>query len=186
MDASEVVENPLSGERITIFCRDGGPDDALVWELVLAPGGRVPSSHVHPNQQECFHVLDGELAFRVGRRRLRVCRGQSVTVPPGRVHHFANDGRVPARVLVETAPALEMESLLRTAATLAQGQYRAGRRFPRLLDLALFMQEFETEVSSPWAPAAAGLAMRDLAHLARIFRRDGRYRQLRESCARPV
>jgi hypothetical protein len=42
----DVVENPLSGERITIVERDGGPDgDALVWDLRLAPGGHVPSSH---------------------------------------------------------------------------------------------------------------------------------------------
>jgi hypothetical protein len=39
----EVVENPLSGERITVLpCQSAGPD-ALVWELLLAPGGRVPS-----------------------------------------------------------------------------------------------------------------------------------------------
>jgi quercetin dioxygenase-like cupin family protein len=187
VDATEVIENPLSGERITILRRDGGlGGDALVWELVLAPGGRVPSSHAHPNQQECFHVTDGELAFRVGRRRLRVGRGQSVIVPAGRVHHFANHGRVSARVRVETTPALEMEAMLRTAATLAESQHRAGRRFPRLIDLALFAEEFEAEVSSPWVPAAAGLAMRDLAHLARTFGRDGPYRRLRESCAGPV
>ncbi len=62
----EVVENPLSGERITILRRDGGPEEnALVWDLVLGPGGRVPSSHAHPHQQECFMVLDGELDLRV-------------------------------------------------------------------------------------------------------------------------
>ena len=112
-----VVENPLSGERITILRRDTGRGGAsLVWELVLAPGGQVPSSHAHPHQQERFTVLRGELEFRLGWRRLHVAEGGSVTVPPGRVHHFANRSGVPSRVLVETVPALQMEGLLRTAA----------------------------------------------------------------------
>lgn len=43
---SHVIENPLSGERITIMERPRVTGDALVWELM--PGGRVPNSHTHP------------------------------------------------------------------------------------------------------------------------------------------
>ena len=43
--------------------RRGG---VLDWELVLAPGGRVPSSHAHPRQEESFTVLAGRMRFRVG------------------------------------------------------------------------------------------------------------------------
>jgi mannose-6-phosphate isomerase-like protein (cupin superfamily) len=176
----DVVENPLSGERITILGRDGGPEgDALVWELVLAPGGRVPSSHAHPFQRECFEVLEGEMEFRVGWRRVRLGPDGSITIPPGRVHHFANRGRIAARVRVETAPALKMEDLLRAAAALAQEQYRAGKRLPRLVDLALFLGEFEAEVASPWLPAAVTFAARPVAGLAHLVGRDRRYRRLR-------
>jgi mannose-6-phosphate isomerase-like protein (cupin superfamily) len=178
-----VVENVRSGERITILRRDRGPDgDALVWELVLAPGGQVPSSHAHPHQRERFAVLEGALDLRIGWHRLRLRPGQSVTVPAGRVHHFANRSRAPTRLEVTTVPALDMEALLRTAAALAWDQHQAGKRFPRLIDLALFLRDFEAEVSSPWIPAAVSLATRPLARLARSFRRDGRYRQLRASC----
>lgn len=184
MAASDVVENPLSGERIAILRTDDGPaGNALVWELVLAPGGRVPSSHTHPSQQESFAVLEGELTFRLGWRRLRVRPQESVTVPPGRVHHFANRGPIPARVRVETAPALQMEALLRTAAALAQDQHTEGRRLPRLVDLALFMSEFEAEVSCPFLAAAATFGARRLTWLARSLRCDRRYQRLRESCA---
>jgi mannose-6-phosphate isomerase-like protein (cupin superfamily) len=124
----EVVENPLSRERITILRREAR---RLVWDLGLGPGGSVPSSHAHPHQQECFTVLAGGLDFRVGWRRLRAGPGRSVTVPPGRVHHFAHRGRVATRVRVETVPALDMESVLRTAAALARW-FRADRRYRRL------------------------------------------------------
>ena len=62
-----VIENPLSGERITI--RPCSDDSVLEWELLLAPGGRVPSRHAHPRQEECFTVLAGWMRFRVGGRR---------------------------------------------------------------------------------------------------------------------
>jgi mannose-6-phosphate isomerase-like protein (cupin superfamily) len=185
--STEVVENPLSGERITIVCRNVGPEaNALVWDLVLGPGGRVPSSHIHPRQQECFTVLDGELHFRVGWRRLEVRQGESVTVAPGRVHSFANQGRVPIRVRVETVPALDMEDLLRTAAVLAQDQYLAGKRLPRLVDLVLFMQEFKAEVASPWIPGVVVIICRPAAYLARLIHADRRYRRLRQSCGSPT
>lgn len=173
------MDNPLSGERITILDSEG---DALVWELVLAPGGRVPSSHAHPHQEERFEVIEGELRLRLGRKRLRVQPGQSVTVPPGRTHHFANRGPVPARAQVVTTPALDMESLLRTAAALAREQHDANKRFPRLVDLALFMREFEAEVAAPWLAAPAAFTTRYLARLASARGRDRRYERLRRSC----
>jgi quercetin dioxygenase-like cupin family protein len=148
----QVVENPLSGERITIWPSAG--DGALEWELVLAPGGRVPASHAHPRQEECFTVLAGQMRFRVGRRRVVAGPGDTVRVPPGTVHHFANAGTQPARVAVRTRPALRMAELLETAAAMAAEQHAAGRRLPSLPGLARFMRDFEPEVRAPYLPAA--------------------------------
>ena len=77
---NHVIENPLSGERITILERPRITGDALVWDLVLAPGGRVPNSHSHPEQEERFTVLDGTMRFRC-----RLPRGARFRLPaPGR------------------------------------------------------------------------------------------------------
>jgi quercetin dioxygenase-like cupin family protein len=175
-----VIENPLSGERITLGARraDGS---VLDWELVLAPGGRVPSSHAHPRQEECFTVLAGQLRFRVGRRRVLAGPGDTVRVPPGTVHHFANPGAQPARVAVRTSPALSMRELLETAAAMATEQHAAARRLPRPLELALFMRDFEREVRAPYLPAAlVGAVVRPLAWLARRRGSGARYRRLRD------
>ena len=174
-----VIENPLSGERITIRPRsDGG---VLEWDLLLAPGGRVPSSHAHPRQEEAFTVLAGRMRFRVGSRRVIAGPGDTVRVPPGTVHHFANAGSQPARVAVRTSPALSMQELLETAAAMASEQYAAGRRLPRPFDLALFMRDFEREVRAPYLPAAlVGVVSRPLAWLARRRGSDARYRRLRK------
>jgi len=177
-----VIENPLSGERITIraTAADTG-GSVLGWELVLAPGGRVPSSHAHPQQEECFTVLAGQMRFRIGGRRVIADPGDIVRVPSGTVHHFANPGSQPARVAVQTRPALNMQDLLETAAALAQDQHAAARRLPNPLHLALFMHDFEREVRAPYLPAALVRAVtRPLARLARRRGLDARYRRLRE------
>jgi quercetin dioxygenase-like cupin family protein len=150
-----VIVNPLSGERITI--REPAAGQAvLTWELELAPGGRVPSSHAHPEQEERFTVLDGQMRFRVGRRRILAGPGDTVQVPPGAVHHFANASSQPARVTVRTTPALNMQDLLETAAALAQRQHAAAgrirRQIPSPVGLALFMRDFEREVQAPYLP----------------------------------
>jgi quercetin dioxygenase-like cupin family protein len=172
------IVNPLSGEQITIL-QSGAGGDVLVWELLLAPGGRVPSSHAHPVQEERFTVLTGRLRFRVGWRRLIAEPGDTVVVAPGTVHHFANAGPLPARVEVRTTPALGMAELLETAAALAQEQYADGRRLPRLADTAMFMRDFETEVA---APVAAGMVRRAVRVVAAAVERHGlaiQYHRLR-------
>ncbi len=181
MRAGQVIENPLSGERITIrrtAAQTGGA--LLAWELELAPGGRVPASHSHPRQQETFTVLEGRMRFRVGWRRQVAGPGDTVTVPPGTVHHFANPGPAPARVTVQTRPALAMQDLLETAAALASDQHAAARAWPRLADLALFMRDFEREVAAPVLPGLLRLAARLLATLAGGRRPGRRYRRLRD------
>jgi mannose-6-phosphate isomerase-like protein (cupin superfamily) len=181
MRQPHVIVNPLSGEQITILrpaAETAG--SVLDWELLLAPGGRVPSSHAHPEQTETFTVIEGRMKFRVGWRRLMVTSGQTVRVPPGTVHHFANAGSIPARLSVESRPALAMEELLETAAAMAREQHAAGRVLPRPVDLALFMADFEREVRAPFLPAGlVRLAIRRLARLARRRGLDRRYHKLR-------
>ena len=165
MAGGHVIENPLSGERITIL--PSADDGVLEWELVLAPGGRVPSSHAHPRQEESFTVLAGRMRFRIGGRRVIAGPGDTVRVAPGTVHHFANAGSAPARVAVQTRPPLRMRELLETAAAMATEQHAAARRVPSLLGLARFMREFEPEVRAPYLPAGLVRAViRPLAWLA--------------------
>lgn len=181
------IVNPLSGESIVIrrTAADTG-GQVLDWELTLAPGGRVPSSHAHPQQEEVFTVLEGSMRFRIGWRRLTVAAGQQVRVPPGTVHHFANAGPGPARVAVESRPALDMQDLLETAAALARDQHAAARALPRIADLALFMTDFRREVRAPFLPAwLAGGVMAAIARLAVRRRSDARYRRLRSAAHEP-
>jgi len=177
----DVITNPLSGEQITIraTAQDTGGGRVLEWELLLAPGGKVPSRHAHPEQEETFTVLAGRMRFLVGGRRLTLGPGDTVRVPPGTVHHFANASAEPVRVAVATSPALSMQALLETAAALAQEQHAAARKLPRPLELALFMRDFRREVRAPYLPAPLVAAVvRPVAWLAGRSGLDTRYRRL--------
>jgi quercetin dioxygenase-like cupin family protein len=68
--------------------------------LVDAPPGSMlpPNRHAWP---EAYHLLDGELAVRVGARELTLRPGDSLTIPPNAVHSF-HVGAHPARFVAVT------------------------------------------------------------------------------------
>jgi len=168
----QILDNPVTGERI-VFLRTAADTGGatLEFDLELAADGRVPGAHVHPEQEERFHVLEGTMAFRLGLRRIVAEAGESVVVPAGRVHTFANAGDGPARARVEVVPALDMEDLLCTTADLAREGNVMRSGMPRPLHLALFVRRFRREVRAPFPPAAVVRAL--MAPLAALARHRG-------------
>jgi len=148
-----VLENPVSGERITF--RETAADtrgELLAFDLDLTPDGQVPAKHVHPIQEERFEVVYGTMRFWKRRRTDVAGAGEVVVVPPGTPHKFENAGDEPAHVRVEVRPALRMERLFETAIGLAREGRTNRRGLPKPLDLALFAREFEHEVRAPFPP----------------------------------
>lgn len=173
----QTIENPVSGERITFLqtARDTG-GELLEIELELTPDGNVPGAHVHPEQEERFHVLEGTMKFRLGMKKIVAGPGETVIVPAGSVHRFSNGGDTPARARVEVIPALDMEQLFETTVELALEGNTTRKGMPKPLHLALFVRRFEREVRAPFPPAAIVRAlMSPLAALARRRGHDERY-----------
>ena len=170
--AGQTIQNPVSGERIH-FLRTAADTDGelLEFELELSADGHVPGAHVHPEQEERFHVLEGTMKFRLGMRTIVAGAGESVVVPAGRVHKFANGGDGPARARVEVVPALDMEQLLETTVELAHEGRVTRTGMPKPLHLALFVRRFEREVRAPFPPAWVVRAT--MAPLAALARRRG-------------
>ena len=172
MASGQVIDNPISGERIVI-CQTGAETDGrlLAFDLYLPPGGHVPATHAHPVQEERFTVVAGQLRVQIGRRSTLVGPGQTLVVKPGTAHWFGNVGPDPAVAHVEIRPALRMEELLERSGAIGVGASSPGKLVPRLPDLALVLLEFERELAVPRFPAALlRLLLLPLAWLAR--RRD--------------
>jgi quercetin dioxygenase-like cupin family protein len=168
----EIIHNPVSGERIEFLHTAADTGGALLeFELELAADGRVPGAHVHPEQEERFEVLEGTMKFRLGLRTIVAERGDSITVPAGRVHRFWNGGDGRARARIQVVPALHMEDLLTTTAELAHEGNVLRSGLPKPLHLALFVRRFRREVRAPFPPAPVVHAL--MAPLAALARHRG-------------
>jgi quercetin dioxygenase-like cupin family protein len=173
----QTIENPVSGEKITFLqtARDTG-GEKLEIELELSPDGHVPGAHVHPEQTETFHVLEGTMEFRMGMKRIVASAGDTVVVPAGKMHRFSNGGDSTARCRVEVVPALDMEQLFETAVELAIEGNTTRKGMPKPLHLALFVRRFAREVRAPFPPAwVVRATMAPLAALARARGHAERY-----------
>ena len=167
--AGQTLENPVSGERITFLQTAADTDGRLLeFELELAEDGHVPGAHVHPEQEERFHVLEGTMQFRLGLRKIVAGPGETVVVPAGRVHRFANGGEGTARVRVEVEPALDMEQLSRPRSSSRTRATRRARACPSRCTSPCSSAAYEREVRAPFPPAwVVRVLMAPLAALAR-------------------
>ena len=80
----------------------------------LVSGG--PGLHFHLAQEEWFYVMEGEVVFQVGEKRLRLRAGESVLAPRKVPHAFTAVGDKPAKMLIAFSPAGKMEGFFREAA----------------------------------------------------------------------
>jgi quercetin dioxygenase-like cupin family protein len=174
--SEHVVEDPVLRQRY-VFRRITAPDgtDALEAEVWVDPGGGVVP-HLHPTFEERFEVLEGEIEFGVGRRRVRVAAGETAVVPAGTRHTYANRSAAPAHYRCVASPhAPELQEFLEDAAALGRtGAYtrQALPRTPRgALALAVMARHYRDTTlilrPPPWLHAIL------IAPLARLGHKRG-------------
>ena len=67
--AGDVIENPVTGERITFVRTSAQTGGALAeLDLELRPDAVLAAEHIHRHQEEKFEILDGHVLLR--------CRGK--------------------------------------------------------------------------------------------------------------
>jgi quercetin dioxygenase-like cupin family protein len=93
------------GEEVTILLDSEQTGGRLTMWLETTPPGGGPPLHFHINDDETFHVLEGQVAFFQNSNWQEVGPGGSVFVPRGQLHTFKNAGEAPSRMLISTSPA---------------------------------------------------------------------------------
>ena len=73
-------------------------------EAIVPPGGGPPP-HVHSREEEGFYILEGEITFTIGDKRLVASAGMFANMPVGTPHSFKNENGKPAKMLISVAPA---------------------------------------------------------------------------------
>jgi mannose-6-phosphate isomerase-like protein (cupin superfamily) len=96
-------ENP-SPISVRLRCEQTKSRRALMENRVDADFAGPPL-HVHPDFDETFHVLEGELTFQLGDQRLTAGAGALVVAPGETPHTYANLSREEARPLLLRTPA---------------------------------------------------------------------------------
>ncbi len=115
-----MIQNPLSGERITFPEQQSTKNgDLLRFEWSVRPQGPLPDGvkkypgHAHPFSEERIRIVSGKLWLRSGRVENVVLEGQEVVVPPRTPHSWWNIGDSEVQAIVEFRPAGGDEIFLR-------------------------------------------------------------------------
>jgi mannose-6-phosphate isomerase-like protein (cupin superfamily) len=88
-----------------------GVDGIFVMEHWM-PYGESPPLHIHRNEDEVFHILEGTMRFRVGGEDTVAYAGQTVLAPKGVPHSFRVESPSGARCLTITRGS-NFETLIR-------------------------------------------------------------------------
>ena len=75
----------------------------VLTEARVLPGGGPPP-HIHRREDEAFFILEGEITFTLGERRIVATAGTFVQAPRDIPHAFKNESAAPARMLILLSP----------------------------------------------------------------------------------
>ncbi len=98
----------------------------------LVPAGEGPPVHVHHNEDEVIHVIDGSYEFWLDGRTMAVAPGGSVFLPRGVPHTFRVTGTKPGRNLAILTPGGFERFFIEAAAR----DLQIPRDMPALVELA--------------------------------------------------
>ena len=91
---------------------DPARDGLFVADHVVPPGYFVPP-HIHDDEDEFFHILDGELTLITDAGETRARPGDAAVLPRGHRHGFRNDTASPVRFLVTVTPGVQAAEMFR-------------------------------------------------------------------------
>jgi quercetin dioxygenase-like cupin family protein len=154
--AGDVIENPITGERITFLKTTRETNGELLrFEYVLPPGFTIPQ-HVHPHQEERHEVLSGTLRGRVGGQERSYAAGERVVGPAGVPHAWRNpSSEEELRFVSELRPPLAFETIMETSFGLARDGKTTKQGIPKNpLQLAVLVDETRRTFYSSRVPVA--------------------------------
>ncbi len=141
--AGDVIENPLSGEKI-FFDKTGAETNGeyISGRILLAPQGIGPPEHIHPIIQERFKVVSGELNALVNGKERTVSEGEELIVSPGTPHRWWNTTDEEVHIEYVVSPALPLDRFLESVFALAQAGKVNKKGVPSPLRMAPILQKY--------------------------------------------
>ena len=104
IDLYQGFTNVITGESFRCISYD---PSVIRFDWRVQPAGYAPIEHVHINQDEIFHVKEGEMKILIGGLECTVRAGESITIPKGTRHLPFNSRPDMLRCEVEYRPGLD-------------------------------------------------------------------------------
>jgi quercetin dioxygenase-like cupin family protein len=96
--------NEIAGESFRCVSFD---KRAFVFEWNVQPDGYVPFEHIHLNQDEIFHIKQGEIKMTIDGKEHIGRAGETIIIPRGKRHIARNNKCEPLSCIVEYRPGLD-------------------------------------------------------------------------------
>ncbi|HTU31770.1 MAG TPA: SRPBCC family protein [Solirubrobacteraceae bacterium] len=170
--SGEVLEIAALGARVVL--RPPGSDSregCLSYDVIGRTHGFVTQPHVHPDQEEEFEVIAGEMKLVTGRRSQVLRPGDRASVPAGVSHRQVPAGPGDGHVRVTISPAGRTEEFMRFLAAVSSsgGFTRAG--FPKPVAAARLIIDFADAGHATALPLAVQRSLaRGILAVARLWR----------------
>jgi mannose-6-phosphate isomerase-like protein (cupin superfamily) len=170
-----ILRNAFNGETFIFPARQDEPAVAQ-FTVQLEPGGSGGGNalvHVHPVADETFTVLTGRLEIVIAGQNAMLCPGESLTIPRGRPHYFANANEGLTTATVSFSPAQSHLQFFANFATLTQDHptWFSAKGDPHLLLIALVLHSYPDHLYLSGPPVWLQKAL--FAALAKVARWRG-------------
>ncbi|MFW5468575.1 cupin domain-containing protein [Knoellia sp. CPCC 206435] len=168
----DVIENPVTGERITFVRTSAESGGALAeMDLDLSPSAFLAAEHLHLRQEERFDVVQGRIRLRCRGDESVHGAGESVVVPAGAPHAWAPDGDKGARVRLTFTPGAGIEDFFDEFFRHGREGRTNAKGMPPLLVTARLGLAHDMYLPGPPVPLQRA-AFRILTGAARLVHRD--------------
>jgi glyoxylate utilization-related uncharacterized protein len=109
---------------------------------LFQPNSKEPIPHYHPEQEENFTVLEGEISVRLNRGIKILRQGDKLHIGKNQVHSMWNHSSGKARVNWKVTPALDTEYFLETGVGIANHKKTNEEGMPGILQVAALANKF--------------------------------------------
>ncbi len=91
-------------------------EQIAMFEFMVPAGAKVPLPHSHEKYDETIYGIEGTFTFTINGKATDINKGETVFIPRGAVHGFANHGSADAKALAVVTPALIGPAFFRESA----------------------------------------------------------------------
>ena len=139
----KIIQNKKTGQQIR-FIQTSNDTNGLLLEMEATYDGnsKEPPQHYHPNQEEYFTIISGEMTVRMNGQTAVLKHGDTLFVPKNKSHSMWNNSATTAVVNWKVLPALDTEYFFETATGLSNDGKTNDQGVPNFFRSVLFAQKF--------------------------------------------